>query len=220
MYKPINCWSQRNVLVREAFQNWNFVCLKGAGFLFALALDWISLVRRHIVPSPANPDKGLSCQLYPISAQIRAFVRPWWLHSSRSTQWRFGNRSALSAHTFRLQMRPGLAGLAAEMLTGGNRAVPWLGSLALSPATKTLPPLTGTGSRRLRSTSSAQGFSELARERSKTVTSFYNQSAIDASAEKVGRLFIYWFIDLSVAAGVSTSVTAAEQTSWYNRVSR
>lgn len=30
-----------------------------------------------------------------------------------------------------------------------------------------------------------QSFSELARERSKTVTSFYNQSAIDASAEKV-----------------------------------
>lgn len=30
-----------------------------------------------------------------------------------------------------------------------------------------------------------QGFSELARERSKTVTSFYNQSAIDISAEKV-----------------------------------
>uniref|UniRef100_A0AAY4CCQ6 Protein-serine/threonine kinase n=1 Tax=Denticeps clupeoides TaxID=299321 RepID=A0AAY4CCQ6_9TELE len=39
-------------------------------------------------------------------------------------------------------------------------------------------------SQRLRSTSSMQGYSELARERSKTVTSFYNQSAIDASAEK------------------------------------
>uniref|UniRef100_A0A3Q4BIA9 Protein-serine/threonine kinase n=1 Tax=Mola mola TaxID=94237 RepID=A0A3Q4BIA9_MOLML len=44
------------------------------------------------------------------------------------------------------------------------------------------PPL--TGSHRFRSTSSMQGYSELARERSKTVTSFYNQSAIDASAEK------------------------------------
>lgn len=30
-----------------------------------------------------------------------------------------------------------------------------------------------------------QGYTELARERSKTVTSFYNQSAIDVSAEKV-----------------------------------
>uniref|UniRef100_A0A3B5MXU2 Protein-serine/threonine kinase n=1 Tax=Xiphophorus couchianus TaxID=32473 RepID=A0A3B5MXU2_9TELE len=42
----------------------------------------------------------------------------------------------------------------------------------------------GTGNPRFRSTSSAQGVSELARERSKTVTSFYNQSAIDVSAEK------------------------------------
>uniref|UniRef100_A0A672QFA7 Protein-serine/threonine kinase n=1 Tax=Sinocyclocheilus grahami TaxID=75366 RepID=A0A672QFA7_SINGR len=35
-----------------------------------------------------------------------------------------------------------------------------------------------------RSTSSMSSHTELARERSKTVTSFYNQSAIDASAEK------------------------------------
>ncbi|XP_041096826.1 3-methyl-2-oxobutanoate dehydrogenase [lipoamide] kinase, mitochondrial isoform X3 [Polyodon spathula] len=39
-----------------------------------------------------------------------------------------------------------------------------------------------TGCRRFRSTST--GYNELARERSKTVTSFYNQSAIDISAEK------------------------------------
>ncbi|XP_026859954.2 3-methyl-2-oxobutanoate dehydrogenase [lipoamide] kinase, mitochondrial isoform X2 [Electrophorus electricus] len=37
---------------------------------------------------------------------------------------------------------------------------------------------------RFRSTSSISNYSELARERSKTVTSFYNQSAIDVSAEK------------------------------------
>uniref|UniRef100_A0A669CQC4 Protein-serine/threonine kinase n=1 Tax=Oreochromis niloticus TaxID=8128 RepID=A0A669CQC4_ORENI len=47
-----------------------------------------------------------------------------------------------------------------------------------------VPPLAGTGSQRFRSTSSMQGYSEMARERSKTVTSFYNQSAIDSSAEK------------------------------------
>ena len=78
------------------------------------------------------------------------------------------------------------------MLTGAvaGRAVPRLGSLVLSPVTSAPPPLSGTGGQRLRSTSSAQGISELARERSKTVTSFYNQSAIDASAEKVGGLFI------------------------------
>ncbi|XP_016131089.1 3-methyl-2-oxobutanoate dehydrogenase [lipoamide] kinase, mitochondrial-like [Sinocyclocheilus grahami] len=38
--------------------------------------------------------------------------------------------------------------------------------------------------KRFRSTSSMSSHTELARERSKTVTSFYNQSAIDASAEK------------------------------------
>ncbi|XP_043574692.1 3-methyl-2-oxobutanoate dehydrogenase [lipoamide] kinase, mitochondrial isoform X3 [Chiloscyllium plagiosum] len=37
---------------------------------------------------------------------------------------------------------------------------------------------------RCTSTSSLSGYSELARERSKTVTTFYNQSAIDAAAEK------------------------------------
>uniref|UniRef100_A0A8C5HNM6 Protein-serine/threonine kinase n=1 Tax=Gouania willdenowi TaxID=441366 RepID=A0A8C5HNM6_GOUWI len=73
------------------------------------------------------------------------------------------------------------------MLSGVTcRARPRLGCLFLSSASKTVAPLSDTGSRRLRSTSSMQGFSELARERSKTVTSFYNQSAIDTSAEKVG----------------------------------
>uniref|UniRef100_A0A7N6FDX8 Protein-serine/threonine kinase n=1 Tax=Anabas testudineus TaxID=64144 RepID=A0A7N6FDX8_ANATE len=73
------------------------------------------------------------------------------------------------------------------MLTGATRGVrPRFGSLLLAPATKTVPLMSNTDNRRFRSTSSMQGFSELARERSKTVTSFYNQSAIDASAEKVG----------------------------------
>ncbi|MEQ2289487.1 hypothetical protein AMECASPLE_033494 [Ameca splendens] len=83
-------------------------------------------------------------------------------------------------------MRPGLVGIATEMLSGvTGRARPRLGSLFLAPATKTLPALqSGIENHRFRSTSSAQGFSELARERSKTVTSFYNQSAIDVSAEK------------------------------------
>eukprot|EP00064_Thunnus_orientalis_P018328 superscaffoldBa00004184_g18425 len=82
-------------------------------------------------------------------------------------------------------MRPGLAGIAVEMLSGATcRARPRLGSLLLAPVTKTVPPISSTGNRRFRSTSSMQGFSELARERSKTVTSFYNQSAIDVSAEK------------------------------------
>uniref|UniRef100_A0A3P9I7A5 Protein-serine/threonine kinase n=2 Tax=Oryzias latipes TaxID=8090 RepID=A0A3P9I7A5_ORYLA len=95
------------------------------------------------------------------------------------------SRPVLLAFTDHLQMRSGLAGLAAEMLcgvTGGTR--PRLRSLLLAPATKTLPPVSAAGSRRFRSTSSMQGFSEMARERSKTVTSFYNQSAIDVSAEK------------------------------------
>uniref|UniRef100_A0A674NYE2 Protein-serine/threonine kinase n=1 Tax=Takifugu rubripes TaxID=31033 RepID=A0A674NYE2_TAKRU len=64
------------------------------------------------------------------------------------------------------------------------RSRPRLCSLLLAPLTKTVPPTWTTGSFRCRSTSSMQGFSELARERSKTVTSFYNQSAIDISAEK------------------------------------
>lgn len=95
-------------------------------------------------------------------------------------------RAALFAHTAHLQMRLALAGVAAEMLSGAaSRARPRLGTFLLAPATKTVPPLAGTGSQRFRSTSSMQGYSEMARERSKTVTSFYNQSAIDSSAEKV-----------------------------------
>lgn len=98
----------------------------------------------------------------------------------------YESRAALFAHTAHLQMRLALAGVAAEMLSGAaSRARPRLGTFLLAPATKTVPPLAGTGSQRFRSTSSMQGYSEMARERSKTVTSFYNQSAIDSSAEKV-----------------------------------
>uniref|UniRef100_A0A3B4BMQ4 Protein-serine/threonine kinase n=1 Tax=Periophthalmus magnuspinnatus TaxID=409849 RepID=A0A3B4BMQ4_9GOBI len=71
------------------------------------------------------------------------------------------------------------------MLSGPcRRATPGLGRLLLVPIINTVPPMSCSGIRRLRSTSSMQGLSELARERSKTVTSFYNQSAIDVSAEK------------------------------------
>uniref|UniRef100_A0A8C2WJ78 Protein-serine/threonine kinase n=1 Tax=Cyclopterus lumpus TaxID=8103 RepID=A0A8C2WJ78_CYCLU len=66
------------------------------------------------------------------------------------------------------------------LLANGGKALS-VPSLLYSDA---LPPMSGAGSRRFRSTSSMQGFSEMARERSKTVTSFYNQSAIDVSAEK------------------------------------
>ncbi|KAG7278180.1 hypothetical protein CRUP_002140 [Coryphaenoides rupestris] len=61
-----------------------------------------------------------------------------------------------------------------------------LSTLLLSPplAKTTAAPLSGTRGVRFRSTSSMQGYSEMARERSKTVTSFYHQSAIDVSAEK------------------------------------
>uniref|UniRef100_A0A8C2WJ29 Protein-serine/threonine kinase n=1 Tax=Cyclopterus lumpus TaxID=8103 RepID=A0A8C2WJ29_CYCLU len=82
-------------------------------------------------------------------------------------------------------MRPVLAGIAVEMLSGATCGLrPRLGNLLLATLTTTVPPMSGAGSRRFRSTSSMQGFSEMARERSKTVTSFYNQSAIDVSAEK------------------------------------
>ncbi|XP_026184939.1 branched-chain alpha-ketoacid dehydrogenase kinase isoform X2 [Mastacembelus armatus] len=79
-------------------------------------------------------------------------------------------------------MRPGLACVAVEMLSSATcRARPRLGRLFLAPVTQTV---TLPKSQRFRSTSSMQGFSELARERSKSVTSFYNQSGIDVSAEK------------------------------------
>lgn len=63
----------------------------------------------------------------------------------------------------------------------------------LSPplAKTTAAPLSGTRGVRFRSTSSMQGYSEMARERSKTVTSFYHQSAIDVSAEKVRSSAVY-----------------------------
>ncbi|XP_038669676.1 3-methyl-2-oxobutanoate dehydrogenase [lipoamide] kinase, mitochondrial isoform X3 [Scyliorhinus canicula] len=53
-----------------------------------------------------------------------------------------------------------------------------------SPGAAARNPAGGFTLRRWRSTSSLMGYSELTRERSKTVTSFYNQSAIDAAAEK------------------------------------
>ena len=63
------------------------------------------------------------------------------------------------------------------------RAAPGLGRLLRASSAPPAP--VSLSCHRLRSTSSAQGLTELARERSKTVTSFYNQSAIDVSAEKV-----------------------------------
>uniref|UniRef100_V9KVS1 Protein-serine/threonine kinase n=2 Tax=Callorhinchus milii TaxID=7868 RepID=V9KVS1_CALMI len=72
------------------------------------------------------------------------------------------------------------------VLCGGSRLCGFK-VLAL-PAVVQAVPQTGTSlppQRWRSSTSSMTGYSELARERSKTVTSFYNQSAIDAAAEKV-----------------------------------
>ncbi|XP_036975283.1 3-methyl-2-oxobutanoate dehydrogenase [lipoamide] kinase, mitochondrial [Acanthopagrus latus] len=127
--------------------------------------------------------------LYPFSTVFRYVplctitTRPQWPRSDTRVQCLYRNRATLFTHTACLQMRPGLAGIV-EMLSGATcRARPRLGSLLLAPLTKTVPPMSSTGSNRFRSTSS-MGYSELARERSKTVTSFYNQSAIDVSAEK------------------------------------
>lgn len=78
-------------------------------------------------------------------------------------------------------MRQRVTVRALEMLGSGTVTSPRL--LLSSRAVTVLG--VGDGNERFRSTSSVQGFSELARERSKTVTSFYNQSAIDISAEKV-----------------------------------
>uniref|UniRef100_A0A8C7VNN2 Protein-serine/threonine kinase n=1 Tax=Oncorhynchus mykiss TaxID=8022 RepID=A0A8C7VNN2_ONCMY len=81
-------------------------------------------------------------------------------------------------------MRRRVTGTAFEMLgCGGTITTPRVRRLLLAPITKTITP-TSTDNERFRSTSSIQGYTELARERSKTVTSFYNQSAIDVSAEK------------------------------------
>lgn len=67
---------------------------------------------------------------------------------------------------------------------GGGGAARMTGLLLLPSATNTSAVENGIH-QRFRSTFSMSTYSELARERSKTVTSFYNQSAIDASAEKV-----------------------------------
>lgn len=84
-------------------------------------------------------------------------------------------------------MRGRVTGQAMELLgSGGSRMI--MTRLFLSPSTKAVAPLSSGEyniNKRLRSTSSMSSYSELARERSKTVTSFYNQSAIDVSAEKV-----------------------------------
>uniref|UniRef100_A0A8C7L3B7 Protein-serine/threonine kinase n=1 Tax=Oncorhynchus kisutch TaxID=8019 RepID=A0A8C7L3B7_ONCKI len=81
-------------------------------------------------------------------------------------------------------MRRRVTGTAFEMLgCGGTITTPRVRRILLAPITKTITP-TSTDNERFRSTSSIQGYTELARERSKTVTSFYNQSAIDVSAEK------------------------------------
>uniref|UniRef100_A0A9J8A3Z9 Protein-serine/threonine kinase n=3 Tax=Cyprinus carpio TaxID=7962 RepID=A0A9J8A3Z9_CYPCA len=77
-------------------------------------------------------------------------------------------------------MRGRVTGQAMELL--GSSASRISGTrLFLSTPAKAAAPLSD---RRFRSTSSMSSHTELARERSKTVTSFYNQSAIDASAEK------------------------------------
>uniref|UniRef100_A0A673W1Y4 Protein-serine/threonine kinase n=1 Tax=Salmo trutta TaxID=8032 RepID=A0A673W1Y4_SALTR len=85
-------------------------------------------------------------------------------------------------------MRRRVTGTAFEMLGCGSTITsPTLSKLLLAPITKTITPIS-TDSKLFRSTSSIQGHTELARERSKTVTSFYNQSAIDASTEKVRKV--------------------------------
>ncbi|KAK0148766.1 [3-methyl-2-oxobutanoate dehydrogenase [lipoamide]] kinase, mitochondrial [Merluccius polli] len=82
-------------------------------------------------------------------------------------------------------MRRTVTGAALEMLGrrggGASRAA---AAAAAQRSGRPVAPTCGTDGVRFRSTSTMQGYSELARERSKTVTSFYNQSAIDISAEK------------------------------------
>lgn len=88
-------------------------------------------------------------------------------------------------------MRSRVTGKAMELLPLllGRGGAPRMTGLLLQPSaartTGLLSAVEGGVQRRFRSTSSVSTYSELARERSKTVTSFYNQSAIDASAEKV-----------------------------------
>ena len=78
-------------------------------------------------------------------------------------------------------MRRTVTGTVELLGRGASRSGPGMSRLLLQLMAKTTAP----DSVRFRSTSSMQGYSEMARERSKTVTSFYNQSAIDISAEKV-----------------------------------
>lgn len=88
-------------------------------------------------------------------------------------------------------MRGRVTGQAMELLGSGGSRIS-VTRLFLSPSAKaSAPQSTGVTviDKRFRSTSSMSSYSELARERSKTVTSFYNQSAIDASAEKVSHHF-------------------------------
>lgn len=81
-------------------------------------------------------------------------------------------------------MRRRVACSAAELLLGGGGGAVRMTGLRLLPSATNTPAVENVH-QRFRSTSSMTTYSELARERSKTVTSFYNQSAIDVSAEKV-----------------------------------
>ena len=100
--------------------------------------------------------------------------------------WEFRYRFSCWWRTI-FKMRRRVTGTALEMLGCGTLTSPRVSRLVLAPVTKTISPLSvTTNGERFRSTSSIQqGHTELARERSKTVTSFYNQSAIDVSAEMV-----------------------------------
>jgi len=85
-------------------------------------------------------------------------------------------------------MRGRVTGQAMELLGSGGSRIS-VARLFLSPSAKASAPQSTGIDKRFRSTSSMSSYTELARERSKTVTSFYNQSAIDASAEKVSHHF-------------------------------
>uniref|UniRef100_A0A8C2CE93 Protein-serine/threonine kinase n=1 Tax=Cyprinus carpio TaxID=7962 RepID=A0A8C2CE93_CYPCA len=77
---------------------------------------------------------------------------------------------------------------AAELLAGAASRISVTRLFLSTSAKAAAPHSTGVTlhgiDKRFRSTSSMSSYTELARERSKTVTSFYNQPAIDASAEK------------------------------------
>lgn len=90
-------------------------------------------------------------------------------------------------------MRGRVTGQAMELLGSGGSRMSVTRFFLYASAKAAAPQSTGVTlhgiDKRFRSTSSMSSYSELARERSKTVTSFYNQSAIDASAEKVSHHF-------------------------------